>query len=269
MAEPSDADKYMLVLDDRVFYSGLLGRMMKPRKLGALAVFLAPKGPIHLKFGSGPWTAHDVAIVPPYQQHHAASDCGRVIGALIEPERLGPGEVARLVDHFKDPARRTDCIDRLRCASQRLARCAMERQITKDDFDRIVIGRSLAYKNLDTRIDTAMRELDMQGLESQSLASDIADGVGLSTSRFLHLFKEQTGVSFRSHRMWRRARTFLLHANHSSSLTDVALSLGYPDSSHFSHSIRRTFGLKPSSIRDGSQALHVDSGTRLADAALG
>jgi AraC-like DNA-binding protein len=71
------------------------------------------------------------------------------------------------------------------------------------------------------------------------------------------LFKDQTGVSFRNVRMWKRARRFLEWANQEGSLTDVALDLGYPDSSHFSHSIRRIYGLKPRSIRNGSRGLQV------------
>ena len=88
--------------------------------------------------------------------------------------------------------------------------------------------------------------------------------VGLSTSRFLHLFKENTGIPFRSLRMWKRARRFLDHANREDSLTDVALGLGYPDSSHFSHSIRASFGLQPRAIREGSRGMRVCVGENYA-----
>ena len=43
-------------------------------------------------------------------------------------------------------------------------------------------------------------------------------------------------------------------------LTDVALIAGYPDSSHFSHSIRQVYGLKPKAIFAGSRNLAVYSG---------
>ena len=46
------------------------------------------------------------------------------------------------------------------------------------------------------------------------------------------------------------------------SLTDIALTAGYPDSTHFSHSIRQFYGLKPSDILAGSRriALHDAAG---------
>ena len=37
----------------------------------------------------------------------------------------------------------------------------------------------------------------------------------------------------------------------------VALDIGYPDSTHFSHSIRQTFGLKPRDIFAGSRKLRI------------
>ena len=43
----------------------------------------------------------------------------------------------------------------------------------------------------------------------------------------------------------------------STTLTDVALGAGYPDSTHFSHSIRQVYGLKPKDIFAGSRKLRV------------
>lgn len=41
----------------------------------------------------------------------------------------------------------------------------------------------------------------------------------------------------------------------SSNLTDIALDAGYPDSTHFSHSIRQVYGLTPKSIFAGCRKL--------------
>lgn len=255
--------KYMLVLDDRVFYFGLLGHKMKARKLGAVSIYLAPEGQFRLKEGNGQWSRHQIAIVEPYQSHEVVSDCGTIISVLIEPERLERSELSRLIAEYRDPECVAGLVARLRSVTAQLSGSRPDGEMTTREFDRIVIGRELDTRSIDRRVVSVLNELELEGLESQSLAADLAAKIGLSSSRFLHLFKEQTGVSFRNYRMWRRARTFLLHANNSSSLTDVALTLGYPDSSHFSHSIRKTFGLQPRSIRIGSQNLRLDSSARM------
>ena len=88
-----------------------------------------------------------------------------------------------------------------------------------------------------------------------AMAGDCAASVRLSFSRFLHLFKEQTGAPFRSMRTWKRARSLLHYVNRPSNLTAVALETGYPDATHFSHSIRQVYGLKPKDIFAGSRRL--------------
>jgi len=82
----------------------------------------------------------------------------------------------------------------------------------------------------------------------------------LSFSRFLHLFKQEVGAPFRSFRRWKRARSLLHHVSCGQHLVHVALDIGYPDSTHFSHSIRQTFGLKPRDIFAGSRKLRIIGG---------
>jgi AraC-like DNA-binding protein len=82
------------------------------------------------------------------------------------------------------------------------------------------------------------------------------------------LFKQQTGISFRAFRAWKRARHLLHFANQDLNLAHLAQDIGYPDSTHFSHSIRRFYGLKPRAIFSGSRDLAIyHSGRSAADSA--
>ena len=78
------------------------------------------------------------------------------------------------------------------------------------------------------------------------------------------IFKEATGISFRSFRAWKRARHLLHFANQDINLAHLAQDIGYPDSTHFSHSIRRFYGLKPRAIFSGSRDLAIYSSGRAA-----
>lgn len=256
--------KYMLVLRDRVFYSGLLGGDMKKRTLGAIAIYLAPSGSIRVNTsGCKEWVTLDVAIVPPYQAHQVTSKSGEIISILIEPERLSSSICNRLIKEIGNTFNSLSYVERFRAAAAYLSNETLIDELNSDAFDIAVFGHPLSRRTLQPRVETVLNELETLSFDSQVLAGDLAKMVGLSSSRFLHLFKEQTGVSFRDYRMWRRARAFLLFANHSDRLTDVALNLGYPDSSHFSHSIRKIFGLNPKSIRTGSKNLYVQSALSL------
>src|SRR4030088_3225268 len=127
---------------------------------------------------------------------------------------------------------------------------------TTDEFDRLVFGEVLPDRNIDPRIRRSAAQLnDFSG--SKMTAADCAASVSLSPSRFLHLFKEQTGVSFRAFRAWKRARHLLHFANEDINLAHLAQDIGYPDSTHFSHSIRRFYGLQPRAIFSGSRDLAI------------
>src|SRR5690606_22278525 len=122
------------------------------------------------------------------------------------------------------------------------------------DYDEVFFGRALAPRRLDPRIAAVLAQIS-EDPSMPAMAGDCAASVKLSFSRFLHLFKEQTGAPFRSLRTWKRARSLLHYVHRSSNLTEVALETGYPDATHFSHSIRQVYGLKPKDIFAGSRRL--------------
>jgi len=130
--------------------------------------------------------------------------------------------------------------------------------ISSAEFDTMCFGEALPARALDPRVARAMLQIGKFSGEPVTAASCAAEA-GLSPSRFLHLFKEETGISFRSFRAWKRARHLLHFANQDINLAHLAQDIGYPDSTHFSHSIRRFYGLKPRAIFSGSRDLAIYS----------
>src|SRR5207237_9716216 len=80
------------------------------------------------------------------------------------------------------------------------------------EFDQLCFRDAPPDHKRDHRINRSAAKLnDFPG--SKMTAADCAVSAGLSPSRFLHLCKEQTGVSFRAFRAWKRARHLLHFAN--------------------------------------------------------
>ena len=52
-------------------------------------------------------------------------------------------------------------------------------------------------------------------------------------------------------------RSLLHHVTRDANLLHVALDTGYPDATHFSHSIRQVYGLRPRDLFAGSRRLTV------------
>ena len=84
---------------------------------------------------------------------------------------------------------------------------------------------------------------------SHSIAiADLAERVGLSSRRFIEIFRIQTGLSPKAFQRVRRFQHVLCKLRHRSHhpLTELALDCGYYDQSHFIHDFRRFSGTTPS-----------------------
>jgi AraC-like DNA-binding protein len=82
---------------------------------------------------------------------------------------------------------------------------------------------------------------------------EIAAHVGISEYHLARLFRRVTGRTLHGYRHALRTRDALRAiAQNESSLTSIALGLGYSSQSHFTETFRRTFGLLPSEFRRAS-----------------
>jgi AraC-like DNA-binding protein len=78
--------------------------------------------------------------------------------------------------------------------------------------------------------------------------ADLADRIGLSTRRFLDLFRSQVGISPKAFSRLRRFAASLdaIGAKSDVDWTDIALTCGYFDQAHFNHDFRAFTGVTPS-----------------------
>jgi AraC-like DNA-binding protein len=117
-------------------------------------------------------------------------------------------------------------------------------KITRDAVGRVLLG---VTREPDPRIKLVIQQIiaDPGGRLS---AAQLAQGVGLSESRFLHLFTGETGVPLRRYRLWCAMGTALRAIAQGASLTSAALDAGFSSSAHFSAAFREMFGMEPSRL---------------------
>jgi AraC-like DNA-binding protein len=256
-----ESGRLMLISPERVFYAGLLGRPRK-RTSGGTNIYAAMAGNLKITEGRSERVG-EVVLVPPYRAHSVESQHACIICLVIEPETVEPAAMDGVNREICGPGL-PSIARRIRAAYEGLRRRERRGGFTTPEFDRLFFGEPLAERNIDQRIKRAAARLnDFSG--TKVTAADCAEAVNLSPSRFLHLFKEQTGVSFRAFRAWKRARHLLHFVNEDINLAHLAQDIGYPDSTHFSHSIRRFYGLQPRAIFSGSRDLAIyrsDPGVR-------
>ena len=80
----------------------------------------------------------------------------------------------------------------------------------------------------------------------------LADVLGMNVYRFIHAFKQSTGVPPHRYVMHRRIeRSKSLLADRGLPITDVALRAGFASQSHFSTAFRRLTNITPGRYRQG------------------
>ena len=263
---------FLYTSPDRVLYRGPLGHP-RPRVFGASVCYVGLRGRLRwtisgaLPPGVVPAGEGDALTLPPGVGHHIAVSQGPVLCYLIEPESVAWPVAAALpafnealgeaLDEAGAEARRERLLglsgtDFARWqADPDLATCGADAEL-----DRLLLGEPLPARVLDTRIAAVVERLRADPALAWQ-AADAAAHCGLSASRFMHLFKAEVGVGWRAFRAWKRARGLLGCVHSGENLTQLALTLGYPDATHFSHAIRQVTGLRPSDIISGSRHLGV------------
>ncbi|WJR78850.1 AraC family transcriptional regulator [Bradyrhizobium sp. NP1] len=249
----------MLITPERVFYVGLLGRP-RQRCSGAFHVYVAIEGAFHHVAEDGRETSGELVVVQPNVRHTITSDYRSVICFMIEPESVPDGAFEALARRLAEQGELF--ARRIRAAYARFLEQPRE-GITSAELDGMCLGEPLPQRALDPRVARAIAQI-MRFSGEPATAEACATEAGLSASRFLHLFKQETGISFRAFRAWKRARHLLHFANQDLNLAHLAQDIGYPDSTHFSHSIRRFYGLKPRAIFSGSRDLAIYRGRQPA-----
>lgn len=252
----------MWLNQDRVLYVGLLGAP-SVRTLGAYSIYLSLALPHRISVDGGAWQTTGLSIVPPQVPHRIVSDERMICNLLVESETVTP---TRLPAWMRD-GRGAIADPEIGCVVRR-GLDAFQRSGQKpygrgdglsDDFDRAFFGEPLPRRLIDRRIGEVLARIRL-GPNQPHSAEECAALIHVSVSRFLHLFKAEVGVAFRSFRTWQRARSVLYLVTQTANLTTIALDVGYPDSTHFSHSIRHVFGLTPKSIFAGCRQLALYAG---------
>ncbi len=81
---------------------------------------------------------------------------------------------------------------------------------------------------------------------SNPTLKEISQAIHLSSSRFSHLFKQQTGISFREFVLYTKLVKSLKAIYLHQSLTDSSYSGGFADQAHFTRTYFKAFGILPS-----------------------
>ena len=103
--------------------------------------------------------------------------------------------------------------------------------------------------SIDHRVKRVLRDLPSRLAEAEAVSLDVlAESVGLSASRFLHLFTTSVGVPLRPYVLWLRLQRGAGELARGKSVADAAYAAGFSDAAHFTRTFRRMIGATPRQV---------------------
>ncbi|MDP2559976.1 helix-turn-helix transcriptional regulator [Psychrobium sp. 1_MG-2023] len=215
----------------------------------AVQLTVALNEPFEVITASSRYRASDFAAKPMVK--HQLNSAGSVLVLLVNPaSRFGHTLSKHLLkeDHSAIP-------EQLLTPLTVLAKQWHQQEISDQRFlellkqltDGLVHTCSFKQPLGDTRISQALDYIERYH-ERVIPATELADLTALSTSRFLHLFKHVTGVSYRRMQLWLRLMASFDLVGSTLTMTQLAHSSGFADSAHYCRTFKECFGYTPSAV---------------------
>ena len=217
-----------------------------PHAHHALQVCVALDAPFRLRRGTGRWREYEAALVPADVPHQLDGGWSDLLLLYVEPEGLEghPWLVGRGADvRTLEPS----VASALQRSVRKLVASSPDARTLFSELLPGALPDAEPPATIDPRITRAIERLRASPVERTSLI-DLARGVGLSASRFRHLFRREVGMSAQSYVVWLRIYAACTSLAQGASLSDAALEAGFSDAAHFTRTFRRTFGLAPSQV---------------------
>ncbi|QIS09495.1 AraC family transcriptional regulator [Nocardia arthritidis] len=195
-------------------------------------------GPITVR-GAGEEQTVRSALIPPRLTHQLVCHGGRMVFCYLDPSSDHAESVIRQMvrQHAKIGAQHGR--EALLIAGAR-ALCTHGSDAAAGRW--LELAAPTTARHIDPRIDEVIRRIRERPADTAS-ARELAAGVALSESRFLHLFRAATGTSLRRYRLWHRFLFAATYLTDGQTLTAAAAAAGFASPSHLADRFRATFGL--------------------------
>lgn len=236
---PGNYPPILLVGSNSQIFIGPLGRGRRHIH-GANVALVALEKPLMLKMGANlHWTEYESTLIPAGTAHELDPQggwCAVVYSDIYAPRWQAmqpcPGQLP------------------LKClTAYRKLRGSLQRLIQAQTFD---VGLQKELSNaLEKSLGTAPKTFNRMQQALRGYLQDhseldldaFASHMNLSPSRVQHLLIRELGLSYKRLQHWTRFQSAMGDLENMRSLTEMALELGFSDSSHFSNTFRTTFGI--------------------------
>ncbi|EKJ84993.1 AraC-like DNA-binding protein [Leptospira meyeri] len=231
---------------------GTAGIVTEPHSHYAVSILVSLGSSFQLQTKSQEIIKSQGIIIPPNYYHKLEAENSEMLIIQLDPKS---DEYKKII--MEDHPKTIDDFTRLKIQS--IAEPLFSDSLTCDSartvYNQILslLGSKTISKKYDQRIEIAIQRIKEKMPNPVSLA-ELSEISGISTDRFMHLFKENMGIPLRQYLLWQRLHIAAKLLQGGENLTTASHAAGFSDQAHLSRTFKKMFGVKPSLFL-GSQSL--------------
>ena len=237
----------------RILYAGVDGYTTEPHQHYAASLLIGLDAPLTLRVDDAVAQPRCVLLGP--NLYHQSLSSSRVIVLQLDPDSEWYEPIGRWLG---SAGYREIPYDRLAAFEHRFGElylemldCAGAERLYHDLLENLW-GPRPERPPIDERIARLIEELKTE-LPDQIGVAELAQRVGLSEDRFMHVFKSEMGLPVRRYLLWLRLHQAARLMTDGVTLTEAAHAAGFSDSAHMSRTFKDNFGVPPSSFLGPNQ----------------
>jgi AraC-like DNA-binding protein len=228
----------------QALYSGP-GLGLDPHSGSVWCLVVGVDGPLTVQIGEHRIDAR-TALIPPRLVHHLTMT-GPLVSCYLDPASQRSSACRAQFDEFHGDIGVGHAAESLLLAPP------------ADDIEALRWLDTAAPSDvhrMDPRIELAAKQIRDDPAAAVS-AAELAASVGLSESRFLHLFRQEMGSSLRRYRLWSRLMRAGTQIAAGQNLTTAAAEAGFASPSHLADRFKATFGLSATALLQTGLSIRI------------
>lgn len=224
------------------------GMQTELHKHFAAEILLSPGSSFTLRTADGD-QEYGAAMIAPNTEHELLAGDSPLLVFMVDPDgeefrffsddanyrekirALDPNDFAPLSGSLNDVMEgRASCRDAYALLNEVLLHCA---------------DLSAPKREWDERIPKVLEMIKATEDLGEVSVYELAEAVGVSDNRLMHLFKQHMGLPLRRYLLWLKLRRVAMMIQDGVNVTEAAYSAGFSDAAHLSRTFKEMFGVPP------------------------
>lgn len=234
---------------------GTDGIVTEPHSHYAVSILVSLRGSFHLYTNTNSVIESEGIIIPPNYYHRLDGTNSEMVIIQLDPK----SEEYKCIEMNQSPK----TIDKeTRLKIKKIANPLFGETLTCDSarslYNQILslLGSETVSKKYDKRIEMAIQRIK-EKIPNPVTLLELSEISGISTDRFMHLFKDNMGIPLRQYLLWQRLHIAAKLLQGGENLTTASHAAGFSDQAHLSRTFKKMFGVKPSLFLGGQSLSKV------------